>query len=225
MNKLSIRLKTLAEYIDDNCNMVDIGCDHGLLDIYLIQNKNNINIIASDINENALNNAKNNIKKCNLDNKIKTILSNGLDNIDTTNLDTIVISGMGSHTIVGILYNNLKKLKNIKKIVIQSNNDIDFLRYKVTKIGYYINRETLVKDAGIIYTIIEFKKGYKFYNKKELYLGPSLLKEKSTLFKEKCKLELKKMEGFYPMIPNNHLHHKLKIYYRIKILKKILTKC
>ena len=225
MSKLSKRLKTLAEYIDDNCNMVDIGCDHGLLDIYLIQNKNNINIIASDVNENALNNAKSNIKRNNLDNKIKTILSNGLDNIDMTNLDTIVISGMGAHTIVGILYNNLGKLKNIKKIVIQSNNDIDFLRYKVTKIGYYINRETLVKDAGIIYTIIEFKKGYRLYSKKELYLGPCLIKEKSDLFIEKCRVELKKMEGFYPVIPKSHYHHRLKIYYRIKILKKILTNC
>ena len=123
MSKLSKRLKTLAEYIDDNCNMVDIGCDHGFLDIYLIQNKNNINIIASDVNENALNNAKGNIKRNNLDNKIKTILSNGLDNIDMTNLDTIVISGMGAHTIVGILYNNLGKLKNIKKIVIQVESE------------------------------------------------------------------------------------------------------
>ena len=45
MIKLSPRLKQIAEYINDNSNMVDIGCDHGLLDIYLIQNKKNIKII------------------------------------------------------------------------------------------------------------------------------------------------------------------------------------
>ena len=27
-----------------------------------------------------------------------------------------------------------------------NNNDLDFLRYKITKIGYYISREELVKD-------------------------------------------------------------------------------
>ena len=224
MIKISPRLKHLSEYIDDNSNMVDIGCDHGLLDIYLLQNKKNIKIIASDVNKNALNNAKNNIKKYKLEDKITTILSNGLDNIDTTNIDTIVIAGMGSHTIVGILYNNLKKLKNINKLVIQSNNDLDFLRYKVTKIGYYIAREELVKDAGIIYTIIEFKKGHHLYNKKQLYFGPYLLKENSPLFQEKCKLELKKLEQFYPLIPKNHYHHKLKTYWKIKVLKSILTK-
>ena len=60
---------------------------------------------------------------------------------------------MGTHTIVGILYNNLKKLKNIKTLVIQSNNDDYFLRYKLTKIGFKIEEETLVEDAKIIYTI------------------------------------------------------------------------
>ena len=223
MIKLSPRLKALADFIDDNSNVVDIGCDHGLLDIYLIQNKKNIKVIASDVNENALNNAKNNIKKYKLESKITTVLSNGLDNIDTTNIDTIVIAGMGAHTAVGILYNNLKKLKNVKKLVIQSNNDLDFLRYKVTKIGYYIAKEELVLDSGIIYTIVEFRKGYRWYSKKQLYFGPYLLKEKSNLFKEKCNLELKKMEVFYPLIPKKHYHHRWKIYYKIKILKEILS--
>ena len=224
MIKLSLRLKSLAEFINDNSNMVDIGCDHGLLDIYLIQTKKNIKIIASDVNKNALNNAKSNIKKYKLENKITTVLSNGLDNVDTSNIDTIVIAGMGSHTIAGILYNNLKKIKNVNRLIIQSNNDLDFLRYKVTKIGYYIECEKLVKDAGIIYTIIEFKKGYRLYNKKQLYFGPYLLKENSKLFKEKSTLELKKLEQFYPMIPKSHFHHRYKTYWRIKILKKILSK-
>ena len=223
MIKLSPRLKCLAEFISDNTNMVDIGCDHGLLDIYLMQEKKNIKIIASDVNNNILNNAKKNIKKYKLDDKIETILSNGLDNIDTTNLDTIVISGMGSHTIVGILYNNLKKIKNINKLIIQSNNDLDFLRYKLTKIGYYIKREKLVKDAGIIYTVIEFNKGYRFYSKKNLYFGPYLLKERSNLFIEKCNIELNKLNKIYKAIPKNHYQHKLKIKYKIKILKKILS--
>lgn len=224
MIRLSARLKSIAEYIDDNSNMVDIGCDHGLLDIYLLHNKKNIKIIASDVNENALNNAKNNIKKYKLEDKIKTVLSNGLDNIDTTNIDTIVISGMGAHTVVGILYNNLKKLKNIKKIVVQSNNDLDFLRYKVTKIGYYITKERLVRDANHIYTIVEFKKGYRLYSRKELFFGPILLRENNSLFKEKCGIDLNKLEKFYPLIPKNHYHYRLKTFWKIRSYKKVLCK-
>lgn len=223
MIKISPRLKKLANYINDNSYMVDIGCDHGLLDIYLFQCKKNIKIIASDVNKNALNNAKKNIQKYGLENKIKTVLSNGLESIDIKDVDTIVIAGMGSHTITGILYNQLKKLKKVKQLVLQSNNDLDFLRYKVTKLGYYIKKEELVKDAGIIYTIIEFQKGYRFYTKKQLYFGPHLLKEKNDLFKEKCKIELEKLEKFYPLIPKKHYHHRRKTKWKIKILKNILN--
>jgi len=95
MIKISKRLNVIADLVEDNSRIVDIGCDHGLLDIYLVQTKKNIKVIASDINENALSNAINNIKKYKLDNVIKTVISNGLNNIDTTNLDTIIISGMG----------------------------------------------------------------------------------------------------------------------------------
>ena len=224
MIKISKRLKSIADFIDDNSNIVDIGCDHGLLDIYLYQNKKNINIVASDINKNALNNAIKNIKKEKLEKKIKTVLSNGLDNIDTTNIDTIIISGMGTHTIVGILYNNLSKLKNIKTLIIQSNNDLDFLRYKLKKIGFIITKEQLVSDSNIIYTIIKFNKGHKFYTKKQIYLGPYLLKENSSLFQKKNKLELEKLEKFYPLIPKKHIHHRNKIKWKIKTLKKVINK-
>ena len=170
MIKISDRLKSIAEFVDDNSSLVDIGCDHGLLDVYLVQTKRNLQVIASDVNENALSNAIKNIKKYKLEGIIKTILSDGLDNIDVKGLDTVVISGMGTHTIVGILYNNMKKLKHINTLIIQSNNDLDFLRYKVNKLGYKIVAEKLVSDAGIIYTIIKFKKGFAFYTKYILIL-------------------------------------------------------
>ena len=222
MIKISKRLKAIACYVDDNSSIVDIGCDHGLLDIYLSKNRKNIKIIASDVNEKALNNAISNIKKYKEEDNIKTILSNGLDNIDTKDIDTIVISGMGTHTIVGILYNNLSKLKNINTLVVQSNNDLDFLRYKLSKIGFIITNETLVEDAGIIYTVIKFNKGFKIYSRKELFLGPFLMRENSNLFKKKLKQELLKLEKFYPMIPSGHFSYKNKVKWKMKILKKYI---
>ncbi len=221
MIKLSPRLKQIANYVEDHA-IIDIGCDHGLLDVYLAETKENIQIIASDINQNALNNAKKNIHKYHVEDKVTTILSDGLKQIDPGSISTLIISGMGSHTIAGILYQSQKKLKTIQTLILQSNNDLDFLRYKVTKLGYYIEKEELVRDAGIIYTIIVFRKGHRFYTKKQLYFGPCLLKENTSLFQEKCQTELKKLEAFYPMIPKNHYHHRRVTKNRIKILRKIL---
>ncbi len=220
MIKISERLKSIANFIDNNSNIIDIGCDHGLLDIYLVQSKENIKIIASDINENALANAIKNIKKYNLEKTIKTIQSNGLNNIDTKNMDTIIIAGMGAHSIVGILYNNLNKLKNINNIVLQSNNDIDFLRKKIVNIGYYIEEESLIKEKNIIYTIIKFKKGHKHYTRKEIYFGPYLIKENSKLFQEKKEIEYNKLKQIYKLIPKNHIHHRIKTLLKIRLYKK-----
>ena len=49
MNKLSVRLEAVANYVDDNSKVIDIGCDHGFLSIFLAKKYDNIKIIASDI--------------------------------------------------------------------------------------------------------------------------------------------------------------------------------
>lgn len=219
MIKLSKRLSILASLIDSK-NMIDVGCDHALLDIYLAQKDKDIKIIASDINENALNNAKENIKKYKLSSRIETRLGKGIDVLDESdNIDTIVISGMGANTIVGILYNNIFKLKNIKNIIIQSNTNINFLREKVTKLNYYIEDEALVKDSNIIYTIIKFTKGKKRYTKKELFFGPILLKKNDDLFKEYNNIEKNKLIHLMKVIPKNHYLHRLKIYLKLRMYK------
>ena len=71
---LSKRLEAVATLVDIDSRVIDVGCDHAYLDIYLTLNNGN-SCIASDINEKALNNAKENIKKYKLSRKIKTKLT------------------------------------------------------------------------------------------------------------------------------------------------------
>lgn len=223
MNKLSKRLEVVASYIKDNSKIIDIGCDHGLLSIYLAKKYNNIKIIASDVNKNALNSAINNIKKENLEDKIETRLGNGLDIVNSDEIDTIVIAGMGANTIMGILKYNTDKLVNVKTIVIQSNTDLYFLRKNMTKLGYFIEDESLVEDSNIIYTIIKFSKGKKRYNYKELYLGPILMSKNDDLFKKKCTKEIKTITMILSRIEKGHLLYKLKLKRNLRILKNRFT--
>ena len=214
MIKLSKRLLSIANLVDDNSKVVDIGCDHGLVSIYLAMNKQNISIIASDINQNALDNAIKNINKYHLEDKIKVCLSNGLDNINDE-IDTIIISGMGGHTIIDILTNNQEKLNTVNNIIIQSNNDIEYVRRKIVKLGYYISKEELILDKNIYYTVILFTKGKKKYTNKEYYFGPILLKENSKIFIEKNNKEYTKLVNIKNNIP------KRKLLIRLKILKEL----
>ncbi len=223
MNKLSKRLEVVASYIKDNSKIIDIGCDHGLLSIYLAKKYNNIKIIASDVNKNALGTAINNIKKENLEDKIETRLGNGLDIVNSDEIDTIVIAGMGANTIIGILKYNTDKLVNVKTIVIQSNTDLYFLRKNMIKLGYYIEDESLVEDSNIIYTVIKFSKGKKRYSYKELYLGPILMSKDNDLFKKKCTKEIKTITMILSRIEKGHLLYKLKLKRNLRILKNRFT--
>ena len=154
MINLSSRLKLISEFVPLNSKVMDIGCDHGLLDIYLYQNRIVKKIIASDINFSALSNAIENIKANKLEKEIETRLSDGLENIHAEDeIDTLVIAGMGSNTIVNMLKKDIKKLDKIKTIIIQSNTKLEFLRSEIVKLNYYIADEAIVEDNKKIYII------------------------------------------------------------------------
>ena len=223
MSKLSKRLEMVANFIDNNDkSVIDIGCDHGLLSIYLANKFKNLKIIASDVNKNALDNAKKNITKCGLNDRIETRLGSGISVINNNdNIDTIVVAGMGTNTIVEFLKCSRDKLVNVNKIIIQSNTDLYFLRKNMVSMGYFIDDEELVVDKGIIYTIIKFIKRKMKYSYKELYLGPILISKNSDLFVEKCMKELNNMKKILKNISKGHYLYKLKLKKNIRILENI----
>ena len=122
---------------------------------------------------------------------------------------------MGGHTIIDILTNNQEKLNTVNNIIIQSNNDIEYVRRKIVKLGYCISKEELILDKNIYYTVILFTKGKKKYTNKEYYFGPILLKENSKIFIEKNNKEYTKLVNIKNNIP------KRKLLIRLKILKEL----
>lgn len=166
---LSKRLEACATLVDINTRVIDVGCDHAYLDIFLTLNNDN-KCIATDINKNALDNALSNIKKYKLSDKIETKLTNGLEDIEIRKDDNIVISGMGTHTILEILNSNTLS----DTLIISSNNNIEILRREVIKLGFYIDSEIFLFDKNKPYIIIKFKRGYKRYKNIDYILGPIL---------------------------------------------------
>lgn len=169
--KLSKRLKTIADLVDTK-KVIDVGCDHGYLDIYLTLYKD-CTCIATDISSNAIKTCQDNISKYHLEEKITTIITDGINGINIDANDTLVLSGMGTKTIIDILSN--KKLSNT--IIISSNNNLEELRRFMVSIGYYINNEMYIFEHNIHYVIIKFIKGYKEYNDYDYLLGPIAIKD------------------------------------------------
>lgn len=214
MTKLSKRLNALALFVSKDDSVVDVGCDHGYLSIYLKENKLVKNVIASDINKNALNNAINNINKKKLN--IKTILSDGLENINLKNINTLIISGMGTNTILHILSDNTK-LNKINKLIIQSNNDYDILRKELNNKGYYLDKEEYTFDKNKWYVTCLFIKSYKKNTKEEIEYGYLNNKDYNEYL-------LKKEKQIYKKIPFTQIVLKIKKIYKLNKLKRYMLK-
>ncbi|MDE6141170.1 MAG: class I SAM-dependent methyltransferase, partial [Bacilli bacterium] len=142
---ISSRLKSLIKYVECKDKIIDIGCDHALLDIYLVKNKVVDSLIVSDVHEGAINAGIANIKKNRLSQKIDARLGNGLEVLRAEDdINTILISGMGTSTILNILHDPY--LDKIEKLILQSNNDHFELRSKVISLGFYIEAEEYFVD-------------------------------------------------------------------------------
>ena len=215
--KINSRLKTIGDLVEANSFCLDIGCDHALLDIYLAKQNKNIKAIASDIKEGPLQQAKNNIKREHLENKIETRLGDGL-NTYTEGINTIIISGMGGRNIIGICKNNLKIFKKINTYIISPNNYQEDVKRFFCKNGFYIENEEFVRDGHFIYQIIIFKKGKRKYSKKEYFFGPVFLLKKGPLFREYYEREMKSREILISLLPKNY---RLKKYITKKEIQMI----
>lgn len=219
--KINNRLKMIGDLVQANSFCLDVGCDHALLDIYLVKRNEGINAIASDIKEGPLEQAKKNIKREHLEDKIETRLGDGLSTY-SDEVDTVIISGMGGRNIIGICKNNLKVFKKVDTYIISPNNYQEDVKRFFCKNGYYIDNEELVKDSNFIYQIIIFKKGKKKYSKKDYFFGPILLEKKGKLFNEYYLREMKSREILIALLPKNY---RLKKYFtkrEIQMIKNVL---
>ena len=181
--KINNRLKTIGDLVPLSSYPLDIGCDHALLSIYLVKEKGLSKVVASDNKSGPLKKAKENVDFYKVSDKVKLLKSEGLDSY-TKGIDTITISGMGGLNINKILDDNKKYLKNIDTLILSPNNYSLAVKRKLIKFGYHIEDEVLVKEKNIIYEILVFKKGRKYYSYKKLFLGPILMTKKDNITKE-----------------------------------------
>lgn len=218
--KISKRLRAIGDLIEDNSFILDVGCDHALLDIYVVTNKKNVRAIASDINEGPLKGARDNIRKYDLEDKIVLSNSDGLESYQE-GVDVIILSGLGSTTIIDILIGGKDILDNIDEIIISSNNDYDYLRKNLGILGFTVDKELIVKDRNKYYQVIKFKKGILNYNKYELKYGK--ISSDSTYI-EYLNFNRKKLLEIYKLLGFNHFFSRIKIGKEIRYIDRTLQK-
>ena len=187
---LSIRLKAVADLVDNNKVIADIGCDHALLSIYLVENGISNKVYAIDNKKGPLSTAKKNIESANLNEMIETILDDGLTHLPE-DVDIAIMAGIGGMLAI----NMLEKASRIPEcMIIQANNHLKELRSYLSNKGYLIEKEEILFDAGIFYEILKVRKGNQKLSSEDLIFGPLLRKEKSKVFFDKWNKQLEHLE-------------------------------
>jgi len=194
MLPISLRLKSMVDYIPEGEKLVDIGTDHAYLPIYATKEKIVKKVIAGEVNVGPFKRAKAHIEQQNLTDLIDVRLGNGLDVLGDNEATILTIAGMGGNLIVDILTLGYSKLSSIKRMILQPMGGEAYLRGWLCENSFTIIAEKILKEHDTIYEIIVAEPSSEkvYLSTDELKFGPFLVKEKNQVFYEKWSSELDK---------------------------------
>ncbi len=207
---LDKRLQAIADRIPQHSIVADIGTDHGYLPVELINLNKAKFCYACDIAEGPLNSAKKTIERARLEDKINTILCNGLNKVPT-DANVAVIAGMGWMTAKTILEDDFHRLNQFDLIIVQINRDAHLLREWIITNNFNIEFEEVVYHRHY-YVIIGFnpkKINTEDYTVLEVYFGKALLNSKNNVTREYFEYLIKKKEAILNKINKDDNYQEL----------------
>ncbi len=196
--RLPLRLLTIAKFIPAGSVVADIGTDHAMLPVYLINEGISEKVIAGDLNKGPLEMAERNVLEAGLADRITLRQGDGLQIISPGEADTAVIAGMGGATIREIIENAGIAVSGLKRLVLQPMNDSRQLRKWLVKNGWSIDDEDIVEEDGRLYEVICAVPGTGITGDMDLAaVGPRLFEKRHPLL---IKLIQNELENYYRII-------------------------
>lgn len=189
--QLSERLSAIANMVKKGNRVVDVGCDHGYIPIWLVKQGWIPGAIAMDINKGPLLRAKDNIEQHGLSPYIETRLSDGVAALLAGEGDTLAIAGMGGPLTERILEQGADVLESIKEIILEPQSEIGHVRQYLQEHGYEITAEDMVFEDGKYYPIMKVVHGsMRPLQEVEAEYGPCLLQDRHSVLYKFLKHEL-----------------------------------
>lgn len=157
--KLTPRLETIANLIERDKRVGDVGSDHGYLVAYLVENKMVSKAIATDINQGPIDNAISTLRENNLLDGVEVRLGGGLEPYSDGEIDIAVIAGMGGMLIRDIILERLAFAKDLDYLILQPMTQQTELRKWLIANDFEIFNEKNVREGHKYYEIFCIKPG------------------------------------------------------------------
>ncbi len=151
---LSGRLRTVAGMVTGGSRVCDVGCDHGFVPIYLVQQGISPSVLAMDLREGPLGAAREHVTAYGLEEQIETRLSDGLHNYTAGEADSLICAGMGGGLMRRILEAEREKTDSFREMILQPQSEIEKFRQFLRENGYGILDEEMIEEEGKFYQVI-----------------------------------------------------------------------
>lgn len=199
---LDNRLKTIVDLLGNQNVVVDVGCDHGLIPNYMIENSLANHVFALDISKDSLMKNIDFTKERNNINNITSLLGDGLKPMKGKRFDSVIIAGMGGELISKILKDSLDLLDEVD-LVLQPMTARIILRKELEGMGFEILEERICKENGIYYEIIKARKGKPRSHRFKYEFGENLVDSKDPLLLEFIEFQKNKFLNIRNNLLNN----------------------
>ena len=168
------RLRLIADWVPEGAYLADVGTDHGYLPTWLLLRGSIRGAIASDLRKGPLERAKAAGALYGVE-RIDYRLCDGLSGIRRTEVDTVVIAGMGGETMLSVLKGAPWTADGQHTLLLQPQTHEELVRAYLANNGFMITREALVQDRGTLYTVMEAKSGKMELSFSQIWGGACLL--------------------------------------------------
>lgn len=158
---LSERLRAVAGMVTVGNRVCDVGCDHGFVPIWLVQQAKSPRALAMDLREGPLRAAGEHVAAYGLTGQIETRLSNGLHNYNIGEADTLICAGMGGGLMRRIMEAEREKAASFQELILQPQSEIELFRRFLRESGYRVCDEEILLDEEKYYQVIRAVPGGK----------------------------------------------------------------
>lgn len=203
---LNTRLQAIGELIKPGRPIADIGSDHAQLPLYLVQNGVVPWAVASELGDRPYNRMCAIVDSTPCREQVIVRHGDGLDVLEASEVDGVIIAGMGGDVITSILSRDCKKAETFSYYLLQPMSKPGVLRRALAARGWSLIDERLVYERGQFYVIIQSNPGREAYSLSTLEeeLGPLIIKGASPLKHD----YLGHMLGIYRRVYNSLLNSK-----------------